>query len=202
MRRPSISTSPGSPRHGHRPDRAPSPRSPASYCWRRWPSSPGVSAITGPPLTPATPPLFCTPLPPLPTGPRALLARLRAHAVIEAADPGQETLLLAAAALERGVPHSLPARVYRALALMPGLKPAHDRVVLTDGRTGTAVSLDSGGARVELALDPRTGAFLGWRRVLTAAENGLPPGTVTIMKVVRRTVVGAVGDLSGPGAGQ
>jgi hypothetical protein len=140
----------------------------------------------------------------LPEEPVALLARLRGDATIDGTDPDQESLLFAASALERGVPVALHARVYRALALLPGLTTARRPAEFGDGRAGVIVFLEARGARVEFVVDPATGAFLGWRRVLTAPQDGLPAGTVTIMKVVRTAVVSTVGrrpghDRSGQG---
>lgn len=60
-------------------------------------------------------------------------------------------------------------------------------------RTGVAVGLDVHGVEVELAVAAHGGAYLGWRRVLTSAQDGLEAGTVMSMTVFGSTVVSAVG---------
>jgi hypothetical protein len=129
----------------------------------------------------------------LPSEPRELLARLRADVEPEAAEPDQEVLLYAAAALERWLPRDVRAGLYRALALIPGLRVPQDTVVLEDGRTGVAVGLESHGVEVQLALEADDGAFLGWRRMVTTSQDGLEAGTVVAMTIVRTAVVSAVG---------
>ena len=111
----------------------------------------------------------------LPHDPHALLARL----VADAAGGGdQEVLAYAAQALSRDVlPARVRATVYRALALLPDLQVTAPRCLL-GGRTGTALGLDREGTRLEVVVAD-DGAYLGSIRRLTAAHDGLAPGTVT-----------------------
>jgi hypothetical protein len=134
----------------------------------------------------------------LPADPRALLARLRADAAGGGTDPGPEDpgpemLVFAAQALERGLlPAPVRATVYRALALLPGLSILEGTRAL-DGRTGVAVGLPARGARVEIVVDPGTGAYVGRCRVLVTSRDGLPPGTVTDATSLHTGIVSAVG---------
>ena len=129
----------------------------------------------------------------LPRDPGALLARLRADAAGDGADPGQEVLIFAAQSLERGLlPRRVRATVYRALALLPGLEVV-DRARTIDGRTGVAVGLRARGALVEIIVQAGTGAYVGRCRILLASQDGLPPGTVTDATSLRTQIVSAVG---------
>jgi hypothetical protein len=131
----------------------------------------------------------------LPSDPGALLDRLRADAAGNGTDAGQETLVFAAQALDRGLlPAHARATVYRALALLPSLRILESTRVL-DGRTGVAVGLQARGAWVEIVVDPSTGAYIGRCRILVTAQDGLPPGTVTDATSLRTRIVSGVGRL-------
>jgi hypothetical protein len=126
----------------------------------------------------------------LPRDPRALLARLQADAAENGTDVRQEALVFAAQALERGLlPARVRAAVYRALALLPDLRVLETTRSL-EGRAGIAVGVDAAGVRVEIVVDPRTGAYLGRCHVLSAYRSGLPPGTVTDATSLRLTIAG------------
>lgn len=131
----------------------------------------------------------------LPQDPRALAERLRADAVDNGRDSVQAALELATQALDRGL---LPAResalLYRALAFLPGLAVTERRTVL-GGRAGIALGIDADGEVLELIIDPLTGGYLGQRRRLTAARDGLETGRVTEQTTVTSRTVAGVGGL-------
>lgn len=134
--------------------------------------APGEDPCRRPGLWQDPSPAFVAGLPP---DPPALLARLRADA---AGRHDQEVLAYAAQALSRDVfPARVRATVYRALALLPGIEVTAPRCLL-GGRTGTALGVDREGARLEVVVGD-DGAYLGSIRRLTAARDGLVPGTVT-----------------------
>ncbi|BCJ49539.1 hypothetical protein Asp14428_10140 [Actinoplanes sp. NBRC 14428] len=110
----------------------------------------------------------------LPADPAELLARLRASAP-DGGFRDQEALLGAAQALERDLlPPPVRARMYRALALLPGLTVTGRRAV-PHGRPGTALGLDHAGTRAELVIDPANGVYLGRTRSLTAPTTASAP---------------------------
>ncbi|HEX8518621.1 MAG TPA: hypothetical protein VF667_03420, partial [Pseudonocardia sp.] len=79
-------------------------------------------------------------------------------------------------------PPDLRAALYRALAKVPGLAVT-DGAAEVDGRRGTALGItDPDGNRLEMIVDPRTGAFLGTR---TTDADG------TVQNVTTVTTAGA-----------
>jgi hypothetical protein len=112
-----------------------------------------------------------------PTQPRVLYARLYA-----AGGSAKEVFTEITDTL-RGypVPARLQAALYRALAIVPGVRYL-GTAVERGGRAGTVVGVIQQGVAHELVIDPRTGEMIGERIVLvdaTAAAVGLPNGTVT-----------------------
>lgn len=84
----------------------------------------------------------------------------------------------------------LQAALYRALALVPGIRNA-GRAGVLDGRTGIALGARDprAGVEDEVVIDPVSGQVLGFRTVSIARGNGLPPGTVrTRSAVVERRI--------------
>lgn len=129
----------------------------------------------------------------LPRDPRALCERLRADAADNGRATAQDALELAGQALNRGL---LPARyralLYRALAFLPGLAVTERHVPLGGG-SGLALGIGADGEALELVLAPLTGVYLGQRRRLTAARDGLPAGRIIGQTTVRSRIVAAAG---------
>ncbi|PZG02854.1 hypothetical protein C1I99_00720 [Micromonospora deserti] len=132
----------------------------------------------------------------LPRDPHKLLERLRADApgADEGNDRGDvELLVYAADALRTGLlPADLRAALYRALALVPSLKVVEHSVNL-DGRTGTALGMDTDGERHDILIDPATGEFIGERQVITRTAGAIKPGTTIAYTAVSTSTVNKIG---------
>jgi hypothetical protein len=101
----------------------------------------------------------------LPTDPNELYDALAAH--VHGCHCGQsfseEMLTTVTNMLANGTPTAaLRAALYRVASQIPGVALTANTTTL-DGRTGTAVGVDSDGVRTELIFDPATGACLGQR---------------------------------------
>ena len=113
----------------------------------------------------------------------------------------EEVLVYAADALRSGtVPAPVRSRIYRALAMLPGLQVT-DRSTNLNGRTGIALGIDDGDTRHDIVIDPATGAFIGERQIATKSGRrgtyGAPAGTTIELTSVRTAVVNALGTVPG-----
>ena len=124
---------------------------------------------------------------PLPDTPEQALAFLHERPYGDGTDAG--ALAYAAQLLREGtMPAHQRSVLYRALALLPGIRISDGKAVL-DGRTGIAFSLNADAGGREIIIDPDTGRFIG-ERVLTTASNGaIPAGTDQEYTAVSTTVV-------------
>jgi hypothetical protein len=87
------------------------------------------------------------------------------------------------------VPSDLRAALYRALALVPGIRITDDFANL-DGRKGVAF----GGKDTDIIIDPATGQYIGFRTVDDGTQ-GTPKGTVLDSSSLVTGVVDKVGDV-------
>ncbi|TDV53952.1 CU044_5270 family protein [Actinophytocola oryzae] len=87
------------------------------------------------------------------------------------------------------VPSDLRAALYRALALVPGIRITDDLANL-DGREGVAF----GGKGTEIIIDPATGQYIGFRSTDDGTQ-GTPRGTVRDSSSLVTGVVNNVGDV-------
>jgi hypothetical protein len=121
----------------------------------------------------------------LPTIPRALYGRLfaggTAHNAVE--DVRQLDVY--------PIGPRLRAALYRALALVPGIRDA-GRVRTLTGQVGEAI----GAGGEELIIDPRTGTMLGSRSVVTESDSravNLPAGTISgQVAIVQRAITNSL----------
>lgn len=129
----------------------------------------------------------------LPSDPRELLNYIYKHTVGQGSSPDHEAFVWLSDRLTTGaVPAAYRAEFYRAAAMIP-------HVVLTshaanlDGRVGVSIGYDGGdgATRDEIIIDPATGAYIGERKVMLKAEDGLPAGEPMSSTAVRTTVVDA-----------
>jgi len=128
----------------------------------------------------------------LPRDPQKLYERLRADAPKNGLGDA-EVLVYAADALRSGLlPADLRAALYQALEKLPGLQITEHTANL-DGRVGTALGMTSRGTRQDIIIDPKTGAFIGERTVLTKSADGLKAGTVTEFTSVSTRIVSKLG---------
>ena len=86
------------------------------------------------------------------------------------------------------MPASQRSVIYRALALLPGIRITDGNAVL-DGRTGIAFSLDADPGAREIIVDPTTGLFIGERTLTDTATGTVPAGTEESYTAVSTTVV-------------
>jgi hypothetical protein len=127
----------------------------------------------------------------LPRDPDRLFDLLRDATEDRGVDPDLEVLVYISDALRRGMlPADLRAALCRTLAKLPGLRIT-EKLATLDGRTGAALGIAAAGERTDIVIDPRTGDFIGERRVLTEEQAGVPAGTVVGSTTVRYDVVGA-----------
>ncbi|MEU8227035.1 CU044_5270 family protein [Kribbella sp. NPDC048915] len=105
----------------------------------------------------------------LPKDPDALFARLKMDAPSNSRGE-TEYLVYAEDALRTGMlPAEVRAALYRALGNLKHLKIT-DHAVNLDGQVGVAYSSDDGDLRVEIVIDPDTGAYLGSREVASSGK--------------------------------
>lgn len=131
----------------------------------------------------------------LPTDPEALLARIHELTKGLGTSADAEAFQWIADALRSGiVPADVRAAMYRAAALIPGIRVT-DRTANLPGTTGTAIGYtDRVGTRQEIIVDPSSGLLIGEREVATgavAASWGVPEGTAIGWTAVTTSVVGA-----------
>lgn len=129
----------------------------------------------------------------LPKDPAAVLARLREAG--QAGDAG--ALVQAGAALNSGqYPAEVRARIFRALALLPGLVVTDKRANL-DGKEGVALGLKHFDDFTEIIVDPDNGDYIGSRATvaedLPPEKGGLEKGTVRSSSAVTTKIVDALG---------
>ncbi|MDU0288515.1 CU044_5270 family protein [Saccharothrix longispora] len=94
------------------------------------------------------------------------------------------------------VPADLRSALYRALATLDGVTVTDGNANL-DGRTGVAVTIETGTEHRELIVDPATGDFIGERTVAAeAADSWIPAGTVTGYSAITTKVVNGLGETS------
>ena len=116
-----------------------------------------------------------------PTDPAVIYGRLRDNTGGRGNSPEGEVFTEIGDALRAApAPADLRAGLYRALALVPGVRLVGE---ITDraGRRGSAVAFTESGVRHELVIDPDTSELLAERDVLVSpkqAELPLPAGTV------------------------
>lgn len=127
------------------------------------------------PLTRATGDLDYGQLAKLPTDPAALLEWLYARQGDR--DPGRAFGQIQALLDEAIVPPSTRAALYRATALVPGVRVVPTSADATD-REGVAVAFDADGERVEWIFDKDSLAFLGTRDYLIADSSRGRAGTL------------------------
>ncbi len=120
-----------------------------------------------------------------PTDPGDIYARLRSRVPDRGRSPAFAVFTALGAALrESPAPAELRAGLYRAIALVPGVKLV-GRVTDSAGRQGTAVALAVGrGVRRELVFDARTSELLAEREVL------VDPGAVPALDLPAGTAIG------------
>jgi len=124
---------------------------------------------------------------PLPETPEQTLTFLHELPYGDGTDDG--ALAYAAQLLRDGtMPASQRSVLYRALALLPGIRITDGNAVL-DGRTGIAFSLDADPGTREIIVDPTTGLFIGERTLSAAAIGAVPAGTEQSYTAVSTTVV-------------
>jgi len=124
---------------------------------------------------------------PLPDTPEQTLVFLHEGPYGDGTDDG--ALAYAAQLLREGtMPASQRSVLYRALALLPGIRITDGNAVL-DGRTGIAFSLDADPGAREIIVDPTTGLFIGERTLTAIATGAVPAGTEQEYTAVSTTVV-------------
>lgn len=90
-----------------------------------------------------------------------------------------------------GIPADLRAALYKAMALVPGVKIIEGQATL-DGRTGVALGrTDSARPSIslEVIIDPNTGLLIGERTVTLLKDGVVPAGTTTSWTSVETSVV-------------
>lgn len=88
------------------------------------------------------------------------------------------------------VPADLRAALYKAAAMIPGVKITEGQANL-DGRTGVAIGrMESSGVtrRKEIIIDPDTGQLIGERVVLTQDYGAIPAGTAITWTAIETSV--------------
>lgn len=124
---------------------------------------------------------------PMPENPDQALAFLHERPYGDGTDIG--ALSYAAQLLREGTMNANErSTLYRALALLPGIRITDGNAVL-DGRTGIAFSLDADVNTPEIIVDPDTGLFIGERSLTVAATGAIPAGTEEEYTAVTTTVV-------------
>jgi hypothetical protein len=124
---------------------------------------------------------------PLPDNPEQALAFLHGRPYGDGTHAG--ALAFAAQLLRDGtMPASQRSVLYRALALLPGIRITDGSAVL-DGRTGIAFSLDADVDTPEIIVDPTTGLFIGERTLTADTHGAIPAGTVRDYTAVSTAVV-------------
>jgi RNA polymerase sigma-70 factor (ECF subfamily) len=126
----------------------------------------------------------------LPRNPYQLLNQIYLKTVGSGSSPDGEAFVFIADTLRSGiVPADLRAALYRAAAMIPGVKVVDDQATL-NGRTGIAIGHDEGGGDLqEIVIDPKTGLLIGEREQSGAAADGVPAGVVTGSTAVVTSVV-------------
>ncbi|ROS30019.1 hypothetical protein EDF22_1778 [Rathayibacter sp. PhB127] len=123
----------------------------------------------------------------LPTDPGEALAALRRLPWGDGTDAG--ALSGAAELLRSGtLTGAERSTLYRALAMIPGIRIADGSAVL-DGRTGIAFSLDADADVPEIVIDPATGLFIGERTLTSSDQGAIPAGTEQQYTAVTTLVV-------------
>lgn len=131
----------------------------------------------------------------LPRDPDQLYDRLAADAQGHGINDTAEMLVYATDALREGLlPADLRAALYRAMARIPGIEIV-DSAANLDGQVGVAFAIEDGIRRSETIIDPKTGAFIGERDVLTGNSDGIPAGTVAGYTAVHTAVVDKIGQV-------
>ena len=124
---------------------------------------------------------------PIPETPEQTLVLLREGPYGDGTDAG--ALAYAAQLLRDGtIPAAQRSNLYRALAMLPGIRITDGNAVL-DGRTGIAFSLEADAGGREIIVDPRTGLFIGERTLTTSATGAIPAGTEQEYTAVSTAVV-------------
>ncbi len=90
----------------------------------------------------------------------------------------------------------LRAALYRAVALMPGVRRVPGATRTDDGHTGVAIGFAEGNVREEIVFDPVSLRPLGARDVTLTAADGVPAGTVISTSSFTFAVVDGVGQTS------
>lgn len=127
----------------------------------------------------------------LPRDPYRLLNHIYRVTLGAGPSPDTEALVYIADRLRIGtVPADLRAAMYKAAAMIPGVTFVSDQATL-QGRTGVAIGRveDAWGTRVDIIIDPDTGAFIGDREVLLRDQDGIPAGTAVKWTTVTSSVV-------------
>ncbi|WP_029138401.1 CU044_5270 family protein [Nakamurella lactea] len=130
----------------------------------------------------------------LPRDPGALYTVLAAAAKGRGVNDDAEMLVYATDALRNGpLPADLRAALYRAMAKIPGIEIVDGSANL-DGQVGVAFAIEDGIRRSETIIDPKSGAFIGERDVLTGDTDGMPAGTTLGYTAVHTAVVDKLGE--------
>lgn len=125
----------------------------------------------------------------LPRDPKALYKRLKKDAPHNSRGE-TELLVYAADALRTGeVPADVRSALYRALGYLDNLEVS-DRAANLDGKVGIAYGSDDGEERQEIIIDPRTGDFIGERKVFTSGKDR---GDVIGFSSVATSIVDKIG---------
>ncbi|WP_336632241.1 MULTISPECIES: CU044_5270 family protein [unclassified Microbacterium] len=132
----------------------------------------------------------------LPRDPYRLLNHIYRVTLGSGPSPDTEALVFLADRLRIGdVPADLRSAMYRAAAMIPGVALVDDQATL-DGHRGVAIGRDepAWGSRIEIIVDPATGAFLGERETLLRDQDGIPAGTIVSWTAVTTAVVDTAPD--------
>jgi hypothetical protein len=127
----------------------------------------------------------------LPRDPYRLLNHIYRVTLGAGPSPDTEALVFIADRLRIGtVPAELRAAMYEAAAMIPGVEFVENQAAL-NGRPGVAIGRvePAWGTRVDIIVDPDTGAFIGDREVLLESADGVPAGTALRWSEVTTTVV-------------
>ncbi|MBB5957035.1 hypothetical protein FHS29_003628 [Saccharothrix tamanrassetensis] len=125
----------------------------------------------------------------LPTDPEALYHRL----VADGGNGDAGAFSLACGALSSGrLPAEYRARLYRALAHVPGIQVTADRTNL-DGAEGIALGARYHDDFTEVIIDPSNGRFIGWRQVVAEDDGSLEKGTVRQLSATTTGVADRIG---------
>jgi RNA polymerase sigma-70 factor (ECF subfamily) len=138
--------------------------------------------------SPATPSLAS--LAALPRDPYRLLNAIYLKTVGQGSGPDDEAFVFIADTLRSGLaPADLRAALYRAAALIPGVKVTHAQATL-NGRTGIAIGhLEGGSIMQEIIVDPDTGLLIGEQSVTLKKMGEIPAGGLLGSTSIETSVV-------------